>query len=141
VNIRSISTRALILAALGLGLMAFTACSPEEQAAMEAFLKSHQEQMNHIAARTAGGPSDAVLARLRKCESHGNYAAVSSSGRYRGAYQFSQSTWNSTAKNFLPNYVNIDPAKSPPHIQDAMTRVLWKRSGPSPWPHCGPRAA
>jgi hypothetical protein len=138
---RSISTRALVLAAIAFGLTAFTACSPEEQAAMDAFLKSHQQQNDHIISRTAGGPSDAVLAALRKCESHGNYRAVSRSGTYRGAYQFSRSTWNSTAKNFLPNYVGVDPAKAPPHIQDAMTRVLWKHAGSSPWPHCGRRAA
>lgn len=36
-----------------------------------------------------------LLVRIRLCESHGNYHAVSASGLYRGAYQFSRSTWQS----------------------------------------------
>ena len=139
---RSTPARAWALGlVIGLAVTVGAACSPEDEAAVAAFLAAHKAQSDQIAARTAGGPSDAVLARLRNCESHGNYAVVSKSGKYRGAYQFSQSTWNSTAKNFLPSYVGVDPAKAPPHIQDAMARVLWKHSGPSPWPHCGPRAS
>ena len=134
---RSISTRAFAAVAVGLGILLLGACSPEQQAFVRAAIDSHQSEANLIAERTAGGPSDAVLARIRRCESHGNYRAVSRSGTYRGAYQFSQSTWNGVAKNFLPAYVGVDPAKAPAHIQDAMARLLYKRSGPSPWPHCG----
>jgi hypothetical protein len=100
-----------------------------------------QQEGNVIAARTAGGPNDGVLARLRACESGGNYGAVNSSGSYRGAYQFSRQTWNAVASGFLPAYVNMDPAAAPPYIQDAMARVLWNRSGRSQWPVCGPRAS
>jgi hypothetical protein len=134
---RSISTRAFAVVAVGLGILLLGACSPEQQAILGAAIDSQQNELDHIAARTAGGPSDGVLARIRRCESSGNYRAVSRSGSYRGAYQFSQSTWNGVARNFLPDYVSVDPAKAPPHIQDAMARLLYKRSGPSPWPRCG----
>ena len=40
----------------------------------------------------AAGPVD-MWAALRNCESGGAYDIVSGSGRYRGAYQFDQSTW------------------------------------------------
>ncbi|HKY13749.1 MAG TPA: transglycosylase family protein [Microthrixaceae bacterium] len=136
-KIRSISTRACAAVAVGLGILLLGACSPEQQAIVGAAIDSQRSEANHIAARTAGGPSDAVLARIRRCESGGNYRSVSRSGSYRGAYQFSQSTWNGVAKNFLPAFVSVDPAKAPPHIQDAMARLLYKRSGRSPWPHCG----
>ena len=39
------------------------------------------------------------LACIRQRESHGNYAAVSANGIYRGAYQFSQASWDSTARH------------------------------------------
>ena len=42
----------------------------------------------------AGGPTAEQWAALRNCESSGRYDAISPSGRYRGAYQFSQATWD-----------------------------------------------
>jgi hypothetical protein len=82
-------------------------------------------------------PSDAQLAALRDCESGGNYAAVSSGGWYRGAYQFAQSTWNGVAERNLPHLVGVDPAAAGPADQDAMARALYWESGWAPWPHCG----
>jgi hypothetical protein len=136
---RLTSSRALALAAIGLGLFLFASCSPADPGT-QLVMSNVQQEANVIAARTGGGPSDAVLARLRACESGGNYGAVSSSGAYRGAYQFSRQTWNNVARGFLPAYVNVDPAAAPPYIQDAMARVLWNQSGRSQWPVCGPRA-
>lgn len=82
---------------------------------------------------------DGQLARLRQCESGGNYGIVSSTGTYRGAYQFSQSTWNSVASQHYPRYVGLDPAAASPQVQDAMTRALWSMTGPRSWPVCGYR--
>jgi len=86
-------------------------------------------------------PSDQSLARLRQCESNGNYGIVNSTGTYRGAYQFSQSTWNNVAKGVanLPAYVGKSPNSSPAIIQDAMARSLFKIGGRGPWPVCGKR--
>lgn len=83
--------------------------------------------------------SDEQLFRLRWCESTDNYNAISSSGTYRGAYQFSQSTWNYVAGIHYPQYVGWDPAFAPPQVQDAMARALWHMQGPAPWPVCGYR--
>lgn len=76
-------------------------------------------------------------AALRRCESGGNYGAVSSSGTYRGAYQFSRSTWNAVASRSHPHLVGVDPAAAAPADQDAMAMALYRSSGSSPWPHCG----
>ncbi len=80
------------------------------------------------------GPTDAQLAALRRCESGGNYRAVSSSGQYRGAYQFDRRTWASVGGAG-------DPAAAHPVEQDHRARVLHGRAGWRPWPHCGRRAA
>ncbi len=76
-------------------------------------------------------------AALRRCESGGNYRAVSANGTYRGAYQFSRSTWNSVAARNLPHLVGVDPAAAAPADQDAMALALYRSSGSRPWPHCG----
>lgn len=86
---------------------------------------------------TPGSVSDESLARLRQCESGGDYRAVSSSGAYRGAYQFSRSTWNSVAQNWAPWLVGVDPAAALPVEQDNMAAALFSEKGRSPWPYCG----
>lgn len=90
-----------------------------------------------VAPAVPAGPSDAALAALRACEAHGNYAAVSAGGLYRGAYQFSQSTWNSVASRWAPRLVGVDPATATPAEQDAMARALFAERGWAPWPTCG----
>lgn len=71
-----------------------------------------------------------TLARIRACESGGNYRAVSSSGRYRGAYQFDRSTWASVGGSG-------DPAAAAPAEQDYRALVLLRQRGTRPWPVCG----
>ena len=84
-----------------------------------------------------GGPTAEQWAALRQCESGGNYSIVSANGRYRGAYQFSQATWDSVAAAAHPHLVGVDPAAASPGDQDAMALALYSMRGPSPWPHCG----
>ncbi len=68
-------------------------------------------------------------AKLRFCESGGNYANKRNPA-YRGAYQFDYSTWN--------NYGGYrDPADAPPEVQDAKAFATYKARGASPWPLCG----
>lgn len=81
--------------------------------------------------------SDASLARLRQCESGGDYTALSPGGAYRGAYQFARTTWNSVASRHYPKYVGVDPAAAAPKVQDSMARALYLEMGRSPWPVCG----
>jgi hypothetical protein len=133
-------TRALVAGVIALGALSLTGCNLEEQALWHRATQT-DTFVKIAATRSPGAPSDATLARLRACESHGNYGAVNRSGTYRGAYQFSRRTWNNVAGTVLPLYLQKDPAAAPPHVQDAMARALWKMAGPRQWPVCGPRAA
>ncbi len=71
-------------------------------------------------------------AALAACESGGRPDAVSSTGRYRGMYQFSQSTWNSVGGTG-------DPAAASADEQTYRAQLLYQRSGAGQWPHCGSR--
>jgi hypothetical protein len=83
------------------------------------------------------GPSSEQWAALRRCESGGDYSITNPSGRYRGAYQFDRSTWNSIAERHAPGLVGVDPAGASPADQDAMAQALYGERGARPWPHCG----
>lgn len=81
------------------------------------------------AAVVSSGGSDDGWAKLRYCESGGNYANKNNP-TYRGAYQFAYSTWG--------NYGGYhDPADAPPEVQDTKAKELYARRGASPWPVCG----
>lgn len=83
-------------------------------------------------ARPTNRPSADGLnwAALARCESGGRPTAVSSTGKYRGMYQFSQATWNSVGGTG-------DPAKASADEQTYRAQLLYKRSGAGQWPHCG----
>ncbi len=83
-------------------------------------------------ARPTNRPSADGLnwAALARCESGGRPNAVSGTGKYRGMYQFSQSTWNSVGGTG-------DPAKASADEQTYRAQLLYKRSGAGQWPHCG----
>ncbi len=86
-----------------------------------------QVQAQAAAPRTGAGGG---LGEIRACESGGDYGAVSSNGRYRGAYQFDRQTWASVGGSG-------DPAAASPAEQDQRARVLQQQRGSSPWPSCG----
>ncbi|HEX5017400.1 MAG TPA: ubiquitin-like domain-containing protein [Actinomycetes bacterium] len=69
-------------------------------------------------------------AALAQCESGGNPRAVNPAGYY-GLYQFSLSTWASVGGTGNP----IDASAEE---QTYRAKVLYQRSGASPWPVCGP---
>jgi hypothetical protein len=75
---------------------------------------------------TADGLNWAALAR---CESGGRPDAVSSTGRYRGLYQFSTSTWASVGGSG-------DPAAASAEEQTMRAQMLYARSGAGQW-GCG----
>ncbi len=95
------------------------------QAIQTVILEQPQEQVEVIG---ASGGLAAAMARLRQCESGGNYANKNNP-RYRGAYQFSYETWAN-------NGGYKDPADAPPALQDAAARGLYERRGWQPWPAC-----
>lgn len=68
-------------------------------------------------------------AALRQCESGGNYGNKKNP-KYRGAYQFSYSTWRSVGGSG-------DPADASVEEQDHRARILYQRSGRGQWPVCG----
>lgn len=84
-----------------------------------------------------GGPTAAQWNALRKCESTHSYAAVSPSGLYRGAYQFSQQTWDWVAGIHWPHLVAVDPIDADPAWQDVMAYTLYAMRGWDQWPICG----
>jgi hypothetical protein len=83
------------------------------------------------------GPSAGEWAALRDCEAGGDYSITNPSGKYRGAYQFDRSTWNSVAERHAPSLAGADPAAASPADQDAMALALYGERGASPWPQCG----
>ena len=68
---------------------------------------------------------------LARCESGGNPRAVNPAGYY-GLYQFSRSTWRSVGGSGLPS-------RASKREQTRRAQTLFRRSGASPWPHCGSR--
>ena len=84
-----------------------------------------------------GGPTAAQWDALRACESTHNYEAINHTGTYRGAYQFSQQTWDWVAGIHQPHLVGVDPATAPPAWQDIMAYTLYAMRGWDQWPICG----
>jgi hypothetical protein len=106
-----------------------TACTPEQ---IQAF--------RTIAEPYDGGLSEQQLYKLRMCESTDNYQATDKPvGKHRGAYQFSQTTWDSVASRHFPWLVGVDPIDAEPWWQDLMAKALWSERGRAPWPVCGKR--
>jgi glycine/D-amino acid oxidase-like deaminating enzyme len=90
----------------------------------------YAEAVAAASAPAGTGSYGSSLAAIRQCESGGDYSAVSSSGTYRGAYQFDQATWESMGGTG-------DPAAASPAEQDMRAQMLYEQSGSSPWPVCG----
>jgi uncharacterized protein YabE (DUF348 family) len=80
--------------------------------------------------RSVGGADGLNWPALARCESGGNPRAVSSSGAYRGLYQFSMGTWHGVGGSG-------DPIDASPSEQTYRAKILYSRSGRSPWPVCG----
>ena len=87
------------------------------------------------------GPTEQQWNDLRRCESTNNYQAVSPSGTYRGAYQFSQATWDFISG--ISDHVEVhhlfglDPISASPAEQDLMALTLYNYWGRGQWPECG----
>ncbi len=76
----------------------------------------------------AGAATSEDFARLRGCESGGNYRINTGNGYY-GAYQFDQRTWHGMGYSGLPS----DAASV---TQDRAARELQAARGWQPWPGC-----
>ena len=82
--------------------------------------------------RYTGPINDDVFIRLSWCESGGRANAVSRSGKYRGAFQFSLATWHSMG-------MAGDPIDYPFEVQLETAKRLQARSGWGQWPTCARR--
>ncbi|HVE74901.1 MAG TPA: ubiquitin-like domain-containing protein [Mycobacteriales bacterium] len=78
----------------------------------------------------ATGADGLNWAALARCESGGNPRAIGGGGRYRGLYQFAMGTWRGVGGQG-------DPIDASPAEQTYRAKILYSRSGRSPWPHCG----
>jgi uncharacterized protein YabE (DUF348 family) len=81
-------------------------------------------------ASSGGAAPSGGFAALANCESGGNPGAVSSTGKYRGLYQFSRETWASVGGSG-------DPAAASVAEQTRRAQMLLSRSGAGQWPECG----
>ena len=69
-----------------------------------------------------------------QAESGGNYGAVSPSGTYMGAFQFSQPTWNEAAQLAgLPQLIGVPPNQASKADQDTVAIALYNADGEQPW--------
>lgn len=109
----------------------FAVAAADYAAAAEAAAAERSSRSSSGGSRDTGG----FLSCTRGIESDGDYGAVSSGGTYRGAYQFHQGTWNSTAASAgRSDLVGRDPATVPPGDQDAMATHLYDGgNGVSHW--------
>lgn len=82
------------------------------------------------------GDVDCFLACTRAHESDaaGGYAAVGGGGAYRGAYQFSQATWDAAVAGAgWAEYAGQPADEAPPEIQDAAAAHLYGVAGNAHW--------
>jgi hypothetical protein len=70
--------------------------------------------------------------RTSECESGGDPDALGSGGRYRGAFQFMRSTWESA-----PRSPGGDPIRYSYRTQAVVAVALKNRDGADHWPVCG----
>lgn len=69
-----------------------------------------------------------------QAESGGDYQAVSPTGQYMGAFQFSQPTWNEAAQLAgLPQLIGVRPNDASPRDQDLLAIALYNADGEQPW--------
>ena len=84
-----------------------------------------------VAAVPASAATADDFARLRECESGGNYSINTGNGFY-GAYQFDLGTWRGLGYSGFPHH-----AAAP--VQDQAARRLQEARGWQPWPACSAR--
>ena len=94
-----------------------------------ASIRSRSTRYRKVVRRGAAAPATGdAWARLRACESGGNYAANTGNGYY-GAYQFSLTTWRALGYSGLPS-------AAAPAVQDAAAQRLQASAGWGQWPAC-----
>lgn len=99
------------------------------QAAEAAQMQQQQRSIPRVqVVQNFSGGTNSHLERIKQCESGGNYA-IKTNPIYRGAYQFSYSTWAAMGGSG-------DPADASPAEQDMRAQMLYDQAGPGQWPVC-----
>ena len=94
--------------------------------------KRHKEVYDGIYKRKVSPENKRWARRVSACESGRNADAIGAGGLYRGAFQFSLSTWRSS-----PRSPGGDPIAFSYRTQAFIAVRLRGRAGSSPWPNCG----
>jgi hypothetical protein len=77
---------------------------------------------------------NSFLECVAQAESGGNYGAVSPNRLYMGAFQFSQSTWDTAAQAASrPDLVGVPPNRASRADQDTVAVALYALDGEQPW--------
>jgi peptidoglycan hydrolase-like protein with peptidoglycan-binding domain len=128
-----------------LGITADGVAGPQTKRAVKRFQRAHGLVVDGIvgpqtlaalglsarsATTSSGTSASAVLERIAQCESGGDPTAISSTGLYRGKYQFSRATWRAMGGHG-------DPARASEAEQDRRAAALYAARGSAPWPVCG----
>lgn len=103
-----------------------TTARPSKQRASRAAASPRSSRRPGTAVAVSGDRLD----QIAWCESRLNPTATSSSGKYKGAFQFDDATWRS-------NGGVGDPRDATYEEQKAVAARLYERRGASPWPTCG----
>jgi hypothetical protein len=108
----------------------------QERAAAAATSRSGRTAVSSGGSGGCSGDVGCFLActRAHESDSAGGYGAVGGGGRYRGAYQFDQQTWNNNAAaSGRLDLVGQDPAAVAPAAQDQVAADTYARRGNQPW--------
>ncbi|MCK9894289.1 transglycosylase family protein [Frankia sp. AgB32] len=81
-----------------------------------------------VGASPAGAATSDDFAKLRQCESGGNYSINTGNG-FSGAYQFDDQTWHGLGYSGRPYQAS-------PAAQDEAAAKLYNSRGWQPWPSC-----
>jgi hypothetical protein len=103
------------------------------EAARKSRLAERRADRKAAAQRRAALPDVTIppqMEAIANCESHGNPRSIGGGGLYRGKYQMTTSIWASVGGKG-------DPAAASEEEQDRRAAMLYQRSGPGQWPHCG----
>lgn len=94
--------------------------------------KRHKQVYDHLWKRKVSPKNKRWARRVAACESGRDADAIGAGGLYRGAFQFSLSTWRSS-----PRSPGGDPIAFSYRTQAFIAVRLKGRAGTSPWPNCG----
>lgn len=119
---------------------AYLAALEAERVQAEAQARANRSGSSRVASSPGYGGCNGDVACFLECtrahesDTSGGYGAVSGSGTYRGAYQFSQRTWDAAVAGAgMEEFAGVPADEVPASVQDAAAAHLYSVSGTSPW--------